>query len=86
MGVKDRPQCYFDVELNREPGKIISYHSTGMIIRLRCEQPQLIFIANYFDLFKLFSTEVVFVAFELLIDAHLVVQTESRTPCGALAR
>ena len=21
MGVKDRPQCYFDVELNREAGK-----------------------------------------------------------------
>lgn len=24
MGVKDRPQCYFDVELNREPGKMVS--------------------------------------------------------------
>ncbi len=22
MGVKDRPQCYFDVEINREPGKM----------------------------------------------------------------
>ena len=21
MGVKERPQCYFDVEINREPGK-----------------------------------------------------------------
>uniref|UniRef100_A0A3Q3IUF2 Peptidyl-prolyl cis-trans isomerase n=1 Tax=Monopterus albus TaxID=43700 RepID=A0A3Q3IUF2_MONAL len=23
MGLKDRPQCYFDVELNREPGRIV---------------------------------------------------------------
>lgn len=24
MGVKDHPQCYFDVELNREPGKSLT--------------------------------------------------------------
>lgn len=28
MGVKDHPQCYFDVELNREPGKRIESQST----------------------------------------------------------
>lgn len=29
MGVKDRPQCYFDVELNREPSKGNPYQFTG---------------------------------------------------------
>lgn len=46
MGVKDRPQCYFDVELNREPGKGISNAFTGMRISETGEQPQLIFTAR----------------------------------------
>ncbi|ROK23370.1 NK-tumor recognition protein [Anabarilius grahami] len=29
MGVKDRPQCYFDVEINREPGEKGSGKTTG---------------------------------------------------------
>lgn len=31
MRVKDRPQCYFDVELNRDPGNWIFYRFKGIL-------------------------------------------------------
>lgn len=32
MGVKDRPQCYFDVEINREPGKMLLFGCSEIVL------------------------------------------------------
>lgn len=54
MGVKDCPQCYFDVELNREPGK-----NLRSVYRIHSNQSQMTLLAKYIEVetsIKMFKT------------------------------
>lgn len=56
MRVKDRPQCYFDVELNREPGKSHQHQQelpTWPSLKGFCVTANCILLKAY--LFKYFS-------------------------------
>lgn len=55
MGVKDRPQCYFDVELNREPGNVVNILSKQIIFSWKVIHFNIFLLAVGRIVFQLFS-------------------------------